>query len=158
MGLVVTPFPLQLLSFERPPEEWVAELGKEWKAALKDLYQLQGGPLECLILAEGGHWRAAGIICPGIPHDLEKYRPLLMGMDGPDHRHIGFLWTFLECRQKGWGSVWLKKVKERYKARTLWLTIEEEALLPFYHQNGFRKVLELGTGLEKEWVLVHSPK
>lgn len=153
MGVVVGPFPVQLLSFSKPPEEWVAELPKDWKVALRDIYRLQAHQVECIILAEGGHWRAAGLVCKGLPHDLEKYGDALSDQNTPDHRYIGFLWTFLECRQQGWGSVWLEKVKERFPGKALWLTIEDRALLPFYGRNGFREVLQLGQGEEKEWVL-----
>lgn len=151
----MTNYPLQLLSFAHPPREWVAELPKDWQKALTEMYQNQAQDLECLILAEGGHWRAAGIICRMLPWDMETYRKQLGKYMSSGHLYIGFLWTFLGARQQGWGSQWLQKVKQYYPSQGLWLTVEEATLIPFYERNGFHEEQCLGQGTAKEWVLVY---
>ncbi|MFS4417246.1 GNAT family N-acetyltransferase [Maribacter sp. 2307ULW6-5] len=157
MGAFIDPGHLALRPCTVPPPVWWAALPPDWQGGLTAFLQQAGTEPVCLVLEQAGQCRVAGMVCSGLPADLLPFAEQLGAYGRHGQRYVGYLFALPPFRGQGWAGQWLRLVCRRYPGETLWLTVEEEALVAFYQRNGFRFIQTLEHKGSKEWLLAKPP-
>lgn len=72
--------------------------------------------------------------------------------------YIGFVWVRAEYRGMKLGSAWFLELFKRHPTKGFWLAIEDQNLVSFYTQLGFKShALHSLHGVFQEQILVYQP-
>lgn len=130
--------------FDILPADWQDSIVPFWKGYKKSARIFT---LETAEMVTGG-----GIVfSTPAPDTLDEERANQLFADG--QLYIGFLWIAEGARGCSLGSRWIDEVRNAFKGRNFWLTIDEYQLKSFYNKNGFELIGEVTKGDAVEWIM-----
>lgn len=148
---------IKLVDVTANPNRLFQHLPSSWKKeALKIWPEISEGS-KILILENEGAFAGGGIVSNVLFPDMARYEEKARFWYAKQYYYIGFLYVPAKLRSHGYGSIWLREIRNAVPAKGFWLSIEKIGLLKFYVKSGYHLEHIIHTEQDKEWLLV-SPK
>lgn len=148
---------LKLVNFTENPDNFFRRLPAAWAKEARSIWPKIADDSYVFVLQEGDSFRGGGIVSTAVFPDMEDYRDRATEWYSRKYYYIGYLYVPSKFRSHGYGSIWLREIRNAVPARGFWLSIEKIGLLRFYAQSGFHLQQIVRRGKDTEWILV-SPR
>mgnify|MGYP002786922435 FL=1 len=129
------------------PDDWSVEIAPLWQG-----YAQTGSRIFALL--ENEKIVAGGIVFNTVSPDTQGYASIAQRYFDSGRLYIAFVFVSPAERGKGYGSLWVQKLRKHMPQQPFWLAIEDAALVKFYEPLGFTVIETVNNEGATEWVLV----
>lgn len=148
---------IELVELQQLPESFFQLLPEDWQETIVPCWENYKGSAQIYTLTSESKILGGGIVFSSVSPDTEVYYFEAQNMLNQGYLYLGFLWINNEFRDKGFGSLWLKKLFKKNPQQKYWLSIEDFGLSSFYIKNGFKLLKQVEVDDSIEWIMVYEP-
>lgn len=136
------------------PSVFFEMLPEDWQKAIHPIWKIYSANADIYVLLKEDMIIAGGIVFKEYTDDMAYFKKEAISLLNSGALYIGYLYVVETERGKDVGSLWLKSIKNHFRYRKLWLTIEDTGLLKFYIKNDFKIYRQFSEGEFSEILLI----
>lgn len=132
--------------FDILPKDWSDEIAPKWEMYARNS--------QVYVLTEEGQVIGGGILFSTASPDLEYSGHVAKEWFEKGYKYIAYFYIVPSRRGEGLGRKWLDELQKTNPDQSLFLTIDDYALVGFYEKADFTLLREIITEVGTEWLMV----